>query len=459
VKRISIDNSARRSRAGESSSNAEVSESDSDQSGSADESGSEDESGSSADESSRSVDQSGSNADQSRSPDPRDMTRQPGQRQGGRGTRRSSAGIGVGMIAGALVAIGTFLPWLEFNGRIRSGWEIYDVYSSAGSNPAVISPMFGGGDYDIFFTGLVTLALGVLSLLLLAALIAIQKKPSPKQGRRILVLTASATLAIAAALVVAAINLRTAQLGTLGFERAGVHYGLWVIVAASWAGTLGMAVSITGKRWRMPEPTSTHEVAAAGVESAASAPEQVTSRSGAVASAPEPAASGVEHVIASLRSPDARSRPAPAASRSGPRGQGLIQLLALSLFLVGIGGFVVAAAGSQSIQKTAVPDARALGGRDPAAASVTLRAGFTSVDGAYNAYAASTQRVARARAVVVKRLATVEALSKTGKAGLGKAKSDLTSAMAAHELAIEEERIARRVYVDRLAALMKDVHP
>jgi hypothetical protein len=339
------------------------------------------------------------------------------------------------MIGGALIALGTFLPWLEFNGRVRSGWEIFELYRSAGTNPAVISPMFGGGDDDIFFTGIVTLSLAVLSLVLMAALLAIRKKDSPARARRMLVLTASATLAVVAALVVTAVNVRTAQLGTLAFERAGVHYGLWVTLGASWAGTLGMAVSISGKRWREKEPADPETLAAG-----------------------EPT-SGVELVISKLRSPVPRSQPATAPNRSGSPGQGLVRMLALMLFLVGFVGFVVAATANQSIERTAASDARALGERDPAEASATLRTGFTSVNGAFNAYAATSQSVARARQEVTSRLTRVAALSSSGGAGLDTARSDLTAALEAHAVAVEEEKLARKAYAAQLAALMKDVHP
>jgi len=374
------------------------------------------------------------------------------------GARRSVLGVSVAMIGGALIAVGTFLPWLEFNGRVRSGWEVFELYRSVGTNPAVISPMFGGGDYDIFFTGIITLSLAVLSLLLMAALLAIQKKDSPKRARRMLVLTAFATLAVVAALVVTAVNLRTAQLGTLAFERAGVHYGLWVTLAASWAGTLGMVVSITAKRWRMPERADREPLAAA--------PGQTTSRfaqpAAATASATSAAGetiSGVELVISALKPPAPRSQPAKAPSRAGSPGEGLVRALALILFLVGFGGFVVAAAANQSIERTAASDSRALGQRDAAAASATLRTGFTSVNSAFNTYVATSQAVARSRKDVTSRLNAVAALSKSGKAGLTQVKRDLARALDAHAVAVEEEKLARKAYADQLAVLMKDVHP
>lgn len=359
-----------------------------------------------------------------------------------RGTRRLRRGTAVGMVGAALVGIGTFMPWLELNGSVRSGWGIFRLTDVLGANPAVISPMFGGGVSDVLFTGVVTLALGILSLLLMAGVLTAHRTAPPESVRAGMGLVVAATLAIATALVVTTVNLRTARLGTAGFDEV-VHYGLWVTFAGGWAGTLAMVVSITGRRriaqerWeRAPARAVPQEVVAQGQPLAASALGEPARQSDGSESA---------------------GRGAPV--RSGSRGQSVARALAILLFLVGFGGFVVAAASNQSVQKSSRAVQATLGQRDPAAAAVTLRAGFTSVNSAFNAYAAASQVVATARKDVTTQFAKVAAVSGQGGAAAAAANRELSRAIAAHGAAVASERSARQTYVDRLDVLLKEVHP
>jgi hypothetical protein len=362
-----------------------------------------------------------------------------------RGTRRSRLGTYVGMTGAALIAIGTFLPWLELNGSVRSGWAIFRLTGVLGSNPAVISPMFGGGGADVFFTGLVTLALGILSLLLMAGVLIAHRTGPPQRVKEGMGLVVSATLAIAAALVVTTVNLRTARLGTQGFDGV-VHYGLWVTFAGGWAGTLGMVVSITGRRRIVQERWER--------EPARAAPEVVVSQSRPSAASERSAPAGQ-----SGGGESSGQAGVDGPVRSGSRGQSLTRALAILLFLVGFGGFVVAAASDQSVQKSSAADETTLGQRDPVAAAKTLRTGFTSVNSAFNAYAAASQVVATARQDVTTQFAKVAAVSGRGGAGLAAANRELSGAIAAHGAAVAREQVARQVYVDRLDVLIKEVHP
>lgn len=346
------------------------------------------------------------------------------------------------MIGAALIAIGTFLPWLELNGSVRSGWAIFRLTGVLGANPAVISPMFGGGASDVFFTGVVTLALGILSLLLMAAVLITHRTAPPQSVKEGLGLVVSATLAIAAALVVTTVNLRTARLGTQGFDQV-VHFGLWITFAGGWVGTLGMAVSISGRRRIVQERWER--------EPASAAPEVVVSQGQpvAVSARSEPAGQSGGSELSGQSAP----------VRSGSSGQSLTRALAILLFLVGFGGFVVAAASDQSVLKTSAADQATLGQRDPVAAAKTLRTGFTSVNAAFNAYAAASQVVATARQEVSTQFAKVAAVSGRGGAGSAAANRELSRAISAHSAAVAREQVARQAYVDRLSVLIKEVHP
>jgi hypothetical protein len=92
-------------------------------------------------------------------------------------------------------------------------------------------------------------------------------------------------------------------------------------------------------------------------------------------------------------------------------------------------------------------------------AAQTLRTGFTSVNAAFNAYAATSQVVATTRADVIKQFASAAALSRQGDAGAAAASPELTKAIDAHGAAVTREAAARQLYVDRLAVLIKEVHP
>lgn len=355
-----------------------------------------------------------------------------------RGPRRSRLGPAAGMIGGALVAIGTFLPWLEFNGRVRSGWEIYDLYSAVGT-PAVISPMFGGGEYDIFFTGLVTLPLGILSALLMAAMLIANTKSPPTKVKARAVLVVSATLMFATALVITAVNIRTARLGTLGFEQSPVHYGLWVMFVGGWAGTIGVAVSIRGKRQRA----------------------QKRAERETVATAPEPLVTDkpvTDKPVTDSPVSDSQPLAPPAPSRSTSTAQRTARAFAMLLLLVGLGGYVVAAAADSSVAKTSVADERALGQQDPATAAKALRSRVTPIKGAYDTYVAASLAVVSARGDVNKLFNQVRSPSTSGSLGVAGAKDKLSKGIAAYGAAVERANVARKAYADQLALLMAEVH-
>jgi hypothetical protein len=389
---------------------------------------------------------------------PRRERREPARR----GLRRSLLGAAFGIIGGAMITIATFLPWLEFNGDIRSGWDIFNISRTLGTNPAVISPMFGAGVSDIFFTGIVTLALGVLSVLLMAAFLIASRKPPSEKATARLVLVASATLAIAAALVITVVNLRTARLGPQESGQAAVHYGLWVAFLGGWAGTLGMTASISGKGWR-PEPRQDQEpVTAASSQQLWDTllllghPVRTPPRASTGASSP-----GMPSGSSPTAPPPATSPPPTAPPRAAPQRAQVRQparTVAIVLLLVGLGGFVVAAAADSSHSQTADMDERALGARDPVAATAALNNSVEALTAAYDEYAAASLAVATAREKVTILLRDASSPSGTGSPKAAQAKEELPAAIAVHSAAIQRELVAGQVYTRLLVPLMREMH-
>ena len=128
------------------------------------------------------------------------------------------------------------------------------------------------------------------------------------------------------------------------------------------------------------------------------------------------------------------------------------------LLLVGLGGFVVAAAADSSVAKTSVADERALGQQDPATAARALRSHVTQIVGAFDAYAASSIAVVSARGDVNKLFNQVRSSSASGSLAVARAKDKLSKGIAAYGAAIERQNVARQAYTDRLALLMAEVH-
>ena len=373
-----------------------------------------------------------------------------------RGSRRARLGIIAGIAGGALVAFAAFLPWLEFNGRVRSGWEIYDLYAGLDLNPAVISPLFGAGDYDIFFTGLLTLSLGVFSMLLTAwALVIDTKAPGTKTVLR-RVLTVCASVAIATALVLTAVNLRTVRLGSLGFQQSPIHYGLWVTFAGALAGTIGMALSAIPKRHTVPR----QELSAASQPRAASAPAAASEPATEMASsepATEPALTAPQPAVSASTGPATAGSAKPAQSRSRP-GRKPARALAIVLFLVGIGGFVVANAADRSHAPTAVQDVAVLGQQNPVGAAQALRAQIRPVKRSFDTYAAASGAVAATRADVTNLFNALDPPSAVGSPEAVAARLRLSAGIAAYGAAVEREQVARITYDTRLELLLRQVH-
>jgi len=174
------------------------------------------------------------------------------------GTPGRRVALALGMVAGAVTILGTFLPWLQrTDGRTFSGWDLYDLRSAAGENLFVIRGMFRAGDF--FFTGLVTLLLGALIVLGAGALLIAHTKPPPKRLLVRVALVLPAALGAVAALLVTTVNLVSA-LSAPDAAGVSVRYGLWVIGAGAMA-FLFLAFALGGKtrraqqRWEHKAPT------------------------------------------------------------------------------------------------------------------------------------------------------------------------------------------------------------
>jgi hypothetical protein len=377
-----------------------------------------------------------------------------------RGLRRSLLGAAFGIVGGALIAIATFLPWLEFNGGTRSGWDIFNISRTLGTNPAVISPMFGGGAFDVFFTGIVTLALGVLSVLLMAAFLIASRKPPPDKATVRLLLVVSATLAIATALVIAVVNLQAARLGPQVSGQPAVHFGLWVAFLGGWAGTLGMAASISGKGWRSQERWERDAVAAASGQQIWDAllglgtPARTPPSPSTGASPPGTQSGATSPGAPSGSSPTTppRAAPPPAKVRHPAR------TFAILFLLLGLGGYVAAAGADSSHSQTSGVDDQALGQRDPVVAAEALDIRVTPLKEAYDEYAAASLAVTRAREKVTILLNEASSSSGTGSLRAGPAKEELPTAIALYGAAIQRERATGQAYTRLLPPLMREMH-
>jgi hypothetical protein len=156
--------------------------------------------------------------------------------------------------------------------------------------------------------------------------------------------------------------------------------------------------------------------------------------------------------------PQSRQLAAPGGrgSRRGPRQPA--RTFAILLLLVGLGGYVVAAAADSSVGKTSVADETALGQQDPVAGAQTLRSRVTPIKVAYDSYAAASLAVVTARADVIKLFSTVRAQSTPGSVEATTARGQLSTGIAAYGAAVERENEKRQAYARQLALLMAEVH-
>ena len=147
-----------------------------------------------------------------------------------------------------------------------------------------------------------------------------------------------------------------------------------------------------------------------------------------------------------------------APSRSRPERKPA-RALAILLFLVGIGGFVVANAADRSHAPTAVQDEAVLGQQNPVGAAQALRAQIRPVKRSFDTYAAASGAVAAARADVTNLFNALSPPSAAGSPEAAAAKLRLSAGIAAYGAAVEREQVSRIAYDKRLELLLRQVHP
>jgi hypothetical protein len=135
-----------------------------------------------------------------------------------------------------------------------------------------------------------------------------------------------------------------------------------------------------------------------------------------------------------------------------------LRTFTILLLLVGLGGYVVAAAADRSVAKTVVADDRALGQQDPAMAAKALRSHFSPIKGAYDNYLAASSAVVSARGDVNKLFNQVRSGSPSGSLGAAGAKNELANSITEYGAAVQQEDVARKAYADQLRRLMAEIH-
>ena len=131
--------------------------------------------------------------------------------------------------------------------------------------------------------------------------------------------------------------------------------------------------------------------------------------------------------------------------------------VAILLLLVGLGGYVVAAATDSSVAELSAASHQALGQNDPVAEAQTLQGRITPIKSTYDTYAAASIAVASARSEVTRLLSQVRSPS-TSVGQVADARDRLPSRIAAYGEAIARQKVARQAYSDHLALLMAEVH-
>ncbi len=152
--------------------------------------------------------------------------------------RRLAAVIGV--VGAAAVVVGTFLPWLHFQGKNFTGWDLYDVRSAAGENAWFIRGMFTSG--DMFFTGLVTLILGSGTAVSSAVLLLAHATSPPRRLWTWSALCLPGMVLADLAFLATVVNVVFTYIGT----PSAVRYSLWLVLAGAIVAMVGVGVAASG---------------------------------------------------------------------------------------------------------------------------------------------------------------------------------------------------------------------
>jgi hypothetical protein len=145
------------------------------------------------------------------------------------GSERKRIGALTGLGGALLMIGGSFVTWIESFGTGFSGWDLYDSQNDVGKFPFMIDETFRS-TFDPFFTGGTTVALGlVLAGLAIAVLLAPERPAGTTRTRVHPALYVAVVLAVVAAFLVAAINLRT-YFGRPDGVDVSLAVGFWIPV-------------------------------------------------------------------------------------------------------------------------------------------------------------------------------------------------------------------------------------
>jgi hypothetical protein len=136
----------------------------------------------------------------------------------------------------------------------------------------------------------------------------------------------------------------------------------------------------------------------------------------------------------------------------------LARTSAILLLLVGLGGYVVAAAADSSVSKTAVADEKGLGAQNPVTAAQAYRSHISPIKSAFDTYAAASLAVVSARDDVNRLFNQVRSAPTSKSPAAATARDQLSQGITAYGAAVEREDVARQAYADQLALLMTEMH-
>jgi hypothetical protein len=88
----------------------------------------------------------------------------------------------IAVVGGSLMVAGSFQPWLRGPRFAMTGWDIYKGADRSGDNPFIVWNMFGHTlDFDPFVTGLTTVLIGGLAVLVALGVLRAPKKAPPSR--------------------------------------------------------------------------------------------------------------------------------------------------------------------------------------------------------------------------------------------------------------------------------------
>jgi hypothetical protein len=163
---------------------------------------------------------------------------------GGRSAVRLVGGL-LGVVGGAAVIVATFLEWFSGYWVNLSGWDVYDLRSEYDQNVLVVGDFFG--ENSPLFSGLVTLIVGVVIVLLALLLLAL---PGSKRAgaRELNAGVAFLFVALASLLLIPGIVNLVSWLASDAREAADAAFGFYLVLIGGAVAWVGVLIAAIGKR-------------------------------------------------------------------------------------------------------------------------------------------------------------------------------------------------------------------